>query len=77
MVRHGVGDRPETELEIAQRHMRDGERRLIEMAAMIDAIDKDKYPKAAAMGKVLLETMSTSLNIWKLHLTRIESQQKP
>jgi hypothetical protein len=68
-----VSDRPETELVIAQRHVRDVERRLIRMAAMIDAIDKDKYPKATAMGKVLLETTSTSLDIWKLHLLRIKS----
>jgi hypothetical protein len=77
MVRRDVSDRPETELEIAQRHVRDGERRLIRMAAMIDAIDKDQYPKAASIGKVLLETMSTSLDIWKLHLRRIESQYNP
>jgi Arc/MetJ family transcription regulator len=76
MVRHGVSDRPETVLETAQRHVREGERRLIRMAAMIDAIDRDKYPKAAAMGKVLLKTMSTSLDIWKLHLIRIESRMQ-
>jgi hypothetical protein len=72
-----VSDRPETELEIAQRHVREGERRLARMAAMIDAMDKDKYPKAFTMGKLLLETMSTSLDIWRLHLLRIQSQSKP
>ena len=68
-----MSDRPETELEIAQRHVREGERRLIRMAAMINAIDNEKYPKATAMGKVLLETMSTSLDIWKLRLLSIKS----
>ena len=68
-----MSDRPETELEIAQRHVREGERRLIRMAAMINAIDNEKCPKATAMGKVLLETMSTSLDIWKLRLLSIKS----
>jgi hypothetical protein len=74
---HLVSDRPETVLETAERHVREGERRLVRMAAMIDAMDKDKYPKASAMGKLLLETMSTSLDIWKLHLLRIKPQSKP
>ena len=72
-----MSDRPETELEIAQRHVREGERRLVRMAAMIDAMDKDRYPIAFTIGKLLLETMSTSLDIWRLHLARIKSQSKP
>jgi hypothetical protein len=47
------------------------------MAAMIDVMDKDKHPKAFTIGKPLLETMSTSLDIWRLHLARIRSQSKP
>jgi hypothetical protein len=72
--KHLVSDRPETELEIAQRHVREGERRLVRMAAMIDAMDKDRYPKAFTISKLLLETMITSLDIWRLHLVRIKSK---
>jgi hypothetical protein len=43
------------------------------MAAMIDVTDKDKYPKTAALGLILLEMMSTSLDIWRPHLLRIQS----
>jgi hypothetical protein len=54
-----VSDPPETQLEIAQRHVREGEKRVVRVALLIDEMDEEKYPKAAALARVALDTMRT------------------
>ena len=67
---------PETELEIAQCHMHEGEKRIATMPLLTDEMDKDNHPKATALTESVQDTMHTSLEIWRLHLIRIESRMK-
>jgi hypothetical protein len=41
-----VSDAPETKLEIARRHVREDEKRVMRMALLINVMDKEKHPKA-------------------------------
>jgi hypothetical protein len=71
-----VSDPPETQLPIARRHVREGEKRVVRVALLIDEMDEEKHPKAAVLARVVLDTMRTSLEFWRRRLIRIESRMK-
>ena len=43
-------DRPETVLEMARRHVREGEERLARQVALVAKLERDKHTEAAALG---------------------------
>ena len=69
-------ERPETVLEMARRHVCEGEKRVERQKAIIAAMDKGNYTRAAALGRQVLETMRASLDIAKRHLQRLEIQSE-
>ena len=75
---HGnlVSDHAETELEMARRHVREGEERLARQAAMVAALEGANHIAAAALGRQLLETIRSSLGATKRHLQQIEGRSR-
>ena len=71
-----MSDRPETLSELARRHVREGEERLARQAAIVARLERDNQPTAAALGRSILETIRTSLEMAKRHLRQIEEQSK-
>jgi hypothetical protein len=68
-----VSDLPETLLEMARRHVRDGEERVMRQEAAAAELERDNYHEAAALGRELLEAMRTSLDLAKRHLWDVEA----
>lgn len=66
----------ETAVEMAQRHVREGEKRITRQEAMVAELDRDNHPEAATLGRKVLETMRSSLDLMKRHLQAIEEQLK-
>ena len=66
----------ETAVEMAQRHVREGEKRIARQEAMVAELDRDNHPEAATLGSKVLETMRSSLDLMKRHLQAIEEQLK-
>lgn len=69
-------NRPEAEIEIAQRHVREGTKRVARMVEIIDEMDRHNHPKTAATGRSVLETMRVALDLAKRHLIRLESHSQ-
>ncbi len=61
---------------MAQRHVREGEKRITRQEAMVAELDRDNHPEAATLGRKVLETMRSSLDLMKRHLQAIEEQLK-
>lgn len=68
--------RHETVVEMARRHVREGERRITRQEAMVAKLDRDNHPEAATLGWTALETMRSSLGLMKHHLQVIEERLK-
>jgi hypothetical protein len=69
-----MSDRTETELEIARRHVREGEDRVARQAAIVAELERDSHLAAAAHGRELLKNMLSILDFEKQHLPEIEKQ---
>jgi uncharacterized coiled-coil protein SlyX len=69
-----VSGRCETILEMARRHVREGAIRFARQEEIVAELDRDNYPQAAALGRVVLETMRSSLDLMKRHLRAIEER---
>ena len=67
-----MSDRLETELEMARRHVREGEERVTRQAAIVAELERDSHAKAAVLGRELLKTMLTILDFQKRHLRELE-----
>jgi hypothetical protein len=65
---------PESLLETARRHSREGEERLAQQEATVAKFQKKAQPEAAALAKDVLETMRNSLDLMKRHLRQIEEK---
>jgi hypothetical protein len=70
-----VIDRPETVLEMARRHVREGEARLTRQIAIVAKLERDNHTEAALAPKVL-ETIRLSLDMLEGHLSRLERRSK-
>jgi hypothetical protein len=71
-----MSDRHETALEVAQRHVCEGERRLARQARILDKMERDHHVRAAALAKRVLATMRAALDLQKRHLRQIEAGSK-
>jgi hypothetical protein len=64
----------ETILEVAQRHVREGATRLARQEEIVSELDRENFPEAADLGRVVLKTMRCSLDLMKHHLWAIEER---
>jgi hypothetical protein len=72
----GSHGRPETILEMARRHVREGDERLTRQAAIVVAMEGGGHHGQAALARRVLETMRTALELQKRHLRDIEARSK-
>jgi len=70
-----VIDHPETVLEMARRHVREGEERLARQIAIVAKLERNSHTDAALATKVL-EAIRFSLDIWKGHLAHLKRRSK-
>ncbi len=70
-----VIDRPETVLEMARRHVLEGEERLVRQIAMVAKLE-DNHNETAALGRKVLEAIRISLDMSKRHLSYLERRSK-
>jgi hypothetical protein len=64
----------ETILEVAQLHVREGAIRLARQEEIVSELDRENYPEAADLGRVVLTTMRCSLDLMERHLWAIEER---
>ena len=64
----------ETILEMGRRHVREGAVRVARQEEIISEFDRANHLLAAALGKVVLETIRTSLDLSKRHLRALEGR---
>ena len=69
-------DRPETVLEMARRHVLEGEERLVRQIALVAKLERDSHSEAAGMGSKVLKAIRVSLDMSKRHLRDLESRSK-
>lgn len=69
-------DRPETVLEMARRHVLEGEERLARQIALVAKLERDNLTEAAALATRVLETIRLSLDMSKRHLGDLERQSQ-
>jgi hypothetical protein len=70
-----VIDRPETVLEMARRHVLEGEERLARQIAIVAKLERNSHTDAALATKVL-EAIRLSLDMSKRHLADLERRSK-
>ena len=68
-------DPPEDPLAMAERHVREGEVRVARQLVIIEEMDRDNHPEAAAMGRVVLVTLQATLDLMRGHL-RMEREAR-
>jgi len=66
---------PETLLETARRHVREGGERVTRQEAMVAELERDNHPDAATLAREVLKTMRSSLDLMKRHLRATEEQK--
>jgi hypothetical protein len=64
---------PETELQVAERHVREGEERIARQEALIRELDRDGHPATAEMGRKVLVTLNESLGLARAHVVRLKA----
>ena len=63
-----------TKLAMARRHVREGVIRLARQEEIVAELDRGSYPEAAALGRAVMETMRSSLDLWEYHMRAIEKR---
>ena len=66
---------PETLLETARRHVREGAERVTRQEAIVAGLERDNHPDAATFAREVLKTMRSSLDLMKRHLRAIEERK--
>ena len=66
-----MSEQPEDTIAMAERHIREGEARIARQIAVIEEMDRDNHPEAAARGRQVLVTLQRTLDLAREHL-RIE-----
>ena len=69
-------DRPETVLDMARRHVLEGEERLARQIALVAKLERDNQTEAAVLGSKVLEAIRLSLDMSKRHVHDLESRSK-
>jgi|KBSSwiStaDraftv2_1062776.scaffolds.fasta_scaffold3397613_1 hypothetical protein len=58
----------ETPLEMGERHVAEGGVRIARQNEIVDEMDRDDHPAAAARGRRVLATMERTLRVLRQHL---------
>jgi hypothetical protein len=67
----------ETLLELARRHVREGTQRVVRQEALVARLDLNgNYASQAALAREILTLLSTSLDLMRDHLRRIEEKSE-
>jgi hypothetical protein len=66
----------ETLLEMARRHVREGAVRIARQEEIASKLDRDNHPQAAALARVILATMRSSLDLSEHHLLAIKGRSE-
>jgi hypothetical protein len=66
----------ETTLEMTRRHVREGEARLARLAALVAKMESAGFKDQVVLGRRVLGTTRTALELQKRHLRDIEAQSK-
>ncbi|MDO9712490.1 hypothetical protein [Paracraurococcus lichenis] len=61
---------PENALTQAERHVREGEKRVARQISIIEELDRDNHPEAAARARAMLETLRETLELARAHVQR-------
>ena len=61
-------DRAETPLELAERHVAEGEARIARQKAIVEAMDRDNHPITAEQARRVLAVMKETLRLLRQHL---------
>jgi hypothetical protein len=69
-------DSPESLLEVAQRHVQEGKRRIARQRAIIEEMERDRHLQAAAKARRIMATMEASLRLSQQHLDRLQQASK-
>ena len=65
---------PRPVLEMARRHLLEGEERLARQVALVAKLERASHIDAAALGSKVLEVIRLSLDVSKRHLHDLESR---
>ncbi|MBX6745165.1 MAG: hypothetical protein IRY87_24285 [Acetobacteraceae bacterium] len=68
-------DQPEDALAQAERHVREAEGHIAHQLRIIEELDRDDHPRAAAMAREVLRTLQRSLELAREHL-RLEQEAR-
>ena len=68
-------DPPEDALTTAERHVREGKARVARQLAIIEEMDRDNRPAAAATAREVLTTLRATLDLMRGHL-RMEREAR-
>jgi hypothetical protein len=72
-----VSGHPETLLDMARRHVREGRARVVRQEEIVAALDRDiHYRSQAALAREILASLHTSLDLMKRHLRAIEARSE-
>ena len=66
----------ESLLEMARRHVREGEQRVARLETLVADLDRAGHADSVALGLTALETVRTSLREMRRHLREIEAKAK-
>jgi hypothetical protein len=66
--------RTETQLEMAERDVREGEKRVQRQEALLRALDHDTFPDEAAMTERLLRQFRDNLALSRAHLRQLQNE---
>ena len=66
----------ESLLEMARRHVREGEHRVARLETIIADLERAGHADSAGLGRTALATVRTSLHEMKRHLRGIEARAK-
>jgi hypothetical protein len=71
-----MGGCRETELQMATRHVREGEERIARQLDIIAKLEMRKHHEAVALARKVLQTMHLTLDMAKRHAQEIENRSK-
>lgn len=67
-------EQPETDLAAAERRLADQEARVARQQRIVEEMERDNHPAAAAMGRTLLATLKKSLALSRNHVKALRGR---
>lgn len=68
---------PEDPRALAERHVREGEARVARQLVLIEELERDNHPEAAAVARAVLATLQTTLGLMRDHLRTEQGAPDP